>query len=74
MAGDPVRLVTLDDTMVLFGEELGVVTELIEWQVLAASDSGADDVRFRVARSTAGAHGARSARESALRFSGVRDL
>jgi CBS domain-containing protein len=32
-AGDPVRLVTLDDTMVLLGEELADVAELIERQV-----------------------------------------
>jgi CBS domain-containing protein len=32
-AGDPVRLVTLDDAMVLLGEELGDVADLIERQV-----------------------------------------
>lgn len=32
-AGDPVRLVTLDDAMVLLGEELADVAELIERQV-----------------------------------------
>lgn len=32
-AGDPIRLVTLDDAMVVLGEELGDVAELIESQV-----------------------------------------